>query len=95
MNDYSQVAINNINIVLHLIKLRLKTCCRKYDVYETDRLVEFANQSLMKFNSIPPFTNLTWEDTSALDYNDLAEFAACLLMEDSLEIKIGIKKAIS
>jgi hypothetical protein len=92
MEDYSQVAINNINIVLHLIKLRLNTCHREYDVYATDQLVCFTNQSLTRFNSIPPITNLTWEDTSVLDYSDLAEFAACLLMEDSLEIKIGIKK---
>jgi hypothetical protein len=82
MNDYSQVAINNINIVLKLIKLRLDTCRREYDVYTIDQLVAFANQSLTKLNSIPPFTNLTWDDTAFLEplYGDLAEMAACLLM---------------
>lgn len=98
MNDYSQIAINNINIVLKMIKLRLDTCHREYDVYTTDQLVEFANQSFARFNSIPPFTNLSWDDTAFIEplYSDLAELAACLLMRDLLEIKIGLqKKAIS
>jgi hypothetical protein len=92
MDDYSQVAIKNINIVLHLIKLRLDRCNSKYDSYTTDQLVEFANQSLTKLNSIPAFTNLTWEYTPALEYNDLAEFAALFVMNDILETKIGLQK---
>jgi hypothetical protein len=94
IDDYSQVAINNINIVLKLIKLRLDTCHREYDVYTTDQLVEFANQALSRFNSILPFTNFAWDDTAFLEkhYSDLAEFAACLLMREILEIKIGLKK---
>jgi hypothetical protein len=63
-------------------------------VYTIDELVEFANQSLVRFNSILPFTNLTWDDTAFLEsfYSDLAEMAACLLMMDSLEINISLRK---
>jgi len=94
MDDYSQVAINNVNIVLKLIKLRLDTCHREYDVYTPDQLVEFSNKSLARFNSIPPFTNFSWDDTAFLEplYSDLAEMAACLLMMDLWEIKIGLRK---
>lgn len=96
--DYSQEAINNINIVLKLIKLRLNNWHREFDVYTTDQMVSFATESLSRLNCIPPFTNLKWDDTSYLQplYNDLADMAACLLMEDLWEVKIKLqKKAIS
>lgn len=88
MNDYNQLEIDNINIVLKIINLKLKQY-NKYDVYSTNQLIEFAEQSLTRFNSIPPFTNFTWEDSSFLDYNDLADLAICLLIESGLKIKKG------
>jgi hypothetical protein len=93
LTNYTQIAINNINIVLKLIKLILDIWHHEYDIYTTDQLVEFSNNALCKFNSIVPFSNLTW-DTTYLEsfYSDLAELAACFIVESALEIKISLQK---
>lgn len=93
MSDYNQIEINNINIVLKLIKQKLSFRIRssEYDLFTTDQLVEYSNTALTRFNTVVPLSNITWEDTLVLNYisNDLAEVAVCLLILDALEIKFG------
>ncbi len=74
--DYSQAAIFNINKILKMVKARLNSSGKAKkvdangnvmyvdcDIYSLDMLVSFIAMALSKFNSIPYFTNFTFDDT--------------------------------
>lgn len=78
--DYSQEAIMNINRCLKLLKARLNSMGKKIafdqygneyfaecDIYDIPTLVYFLEDSLSLFNSIPTFTNFSWNDTDIIN----------------------------
>jgi ribosomal protein S27AE len=61
-DNISQNAINNINILLHHLKLKLgkdNVCCN-------DELIICIAASLRFINEIPPFTDISFEDDYAI-----------------------------
>lgn len=75
--NYSQVAINNINKLLKLLKRRLNSAGKvkttdgygntvyvSCDIFSVDQLTTFLAGALWDFNQVPYFTNFTFDDTS-------------------------------
>jgi len=76
---YSQIAIQNINILLKTLRARLDSQGKSTfkdangndvlvdcDIYTVDSLVSFLVWSLERFNEVPHFTLFTFEDTEMM-----------------------------
>jgi len=78
--NYSQTAICNINTLLKLLRVRLKSSGKHRtedefgniifadcDIFTIDELVTFLVMSLCEFNGIPHFTLFSFDDTPIID----------------------------
>jgi hypothetical protein len=76
---YSQIAIQNINVMIKTLRARLDSRGKATvtdsfgndilvdcDIYTIDSMVSFLADSLTLFNEIPHFTNFTFQDTEIL-----------------------------
>lgn len=79
--DFSQTAIQNINRLLKLFRIRLASNGKTKsldkngnliyidsDIYSTDQLVSFLVLSLSDFNQTPAFTYFTFDDTNCIEF---------------------------
>lgn len=77
--NYSQLAIQNIGLLLRTLKARLNSSGKHLtkdqfgneifmdcDIFSNEQLISFLADSLTWFNEIPLFTNFTFEDTEIL-----------------------------
>lgn len=77
--NYSQTALANINILLELLRARLKSAGKRVtkdsfgneqysdcDIFSVSQMVEFLIWSLSEFNSTPYFTNFTFDDSEII-----------------------------
>lgn len=78
--NYSQNAIRNINVLLKLLRSRLKSSGKRRatdssgnviytdcDIYSADELVTFIAMALAEFNEVPTITFFTFDDTSVIE----------------------------
>ena len=78
--NYNQTEIRNINKILKAVKARLKSSGKalKYDqfgnqvyadcdIYSTEMLVTFIDTALTEINSVPHFTEFTFNDTQVIN----------------------------
>lgn len=90
---YSQNAIRNINLLIKLLRARLKSAGKSRskdehgniiykdcDIYNIDELVAFLVQSISEFNEIPHFTFFTFEDTQIINVYAAVLVQGALLM---------------
>lgn len=86
--EYSQQAMANINILLKLLKQRLRsegrhpviingnTEYQNCDIFDTEILIGYLSLALSDFNSTPHFTAFTWEDQTIVDFRDVIVLGA-------------------
>jgi len=102
--NYSQTAINNINLLLKTLRARLDSRGKaksvdEYgnvtyidcDIYSVDQLVSFLADSITLFNEIPYFTSYTFDDTDfiAQFHNVLVQGATLMALASKALLERG------
>ena len=102
--NYSQNAINNINLMLKILRARLKSSGKHKttdefgnviftdcDIYTTAELVTFLVMALGEFNETPHFTAFTFEDNPIIEtfYAILVQGATLMALSSQALIERG------
>jgi hypothetical protein len=102
--NYSQIAIQNINVLMKTLRARLDsrgkaTVTDEFgndilvdcDIFTVDSLTCFIADSLTMFNEIPHFTNFTFEDTDILQqfHNVIVQGAVLMALSSKALLERG------
>ena len=105
----SQTAIQNLNVLMHILRRRLQSSGwhmikdangvlvrESCDIFSIDELFTFLCSSLSEFNSTPHYTGFTWEDQTVLDFRDvIVEGAYIIALASKALIEKGREFTIS
>lgn len=105
----SPIAIQNLNVLIHILRRRLQSSGwhmikdpqgnlvrESCDIFSVDELFTFLCSSLSEFNSTPHYTGFIWEDQVVLDFRDvIVEGAYIMALASKALIEVGREFTIS